>query len=120
VPDDQCNETIAMARLIASLLVALALLVAPLATASGGAAMAQMAACPAAETDTGCPDRDDSQMPCTHGICVSVCAPACLLPAASSRPFYVPAAKASSGPLQRLVGITPEAEIRPPRPLSEM
>ncbi|MBU0555399.1 hypothetical protein SAMN02927924_03790 [Sphingobium faniae] len=104
-----------MTRLIAPLLVALALLFSPMSISNGGAVMAQAPACPSAATEAGCPDMDDREKPCTHGGCVSACAPLCLLPDATGQQFYNPAARAVTGPTQVQVGITPEVEARPPQ-----
>lgn len=109
-----------MTRLIAPLLVALALFFSPMSISNGGAAMAQAAACPSAATETGCTDMDDREKPCTDGSCVSACAPLCLLPVATGRQFYNPAARAVTGPTQVLNGITPEAEARPPQNTPDM
>jgi hypothetical protein len=108
-----------MTRLIASLFVALALLVSPLATPNA-AASTQMTACASTTTESSCPDMDDSEKPCAQPICVSVCAPLCLLPVAGEQQLHSPAAKAIGGLSAKLSGIIPEAEIRPPRNISEM
>lgn len=106
-------------RLAASLLVALALFAAPLATPNA-AAMAQMNECSQAGTESACPAMDDGATLCTPTICVSVCGPFFLPPAAADRQIHAPAAETVGGPLRRLAGITPETEIRPPRPFSEI
>ncbi|WP_157081396.1 hypothetical protein [Sphingomonas koreensis] len=108
-----------MTRLIASLFVALALLVSPLAMPNA-AAMAQMATCSSTGGESSCPDMDDRETPCTSAACVSVCVPFCFLPVANGRQLHLAAAKVTSGSPARLTGITPDAEVRPPRNISEM
>ncbi|MBO9695283.1 MAG: hypothetical protein J7499_03710 [Sphingopyxis sp.] len=108
-----------MTRLIASLFAALALLVSPLAT-SNAAAMPAMTACTSTMGESGCPDSDDSETRCTPAVCVSLCGSFCPLPPATERHLPAPAAKIACGPPARLAGITPEAEIRPPRTISEI
>lgn len=108
-----------MTRLIASLFVALALLVSPLA-ASNAAASTQMTTCTSTAAESNCPDMDDGEKPCVQLICVSVCAPLCLLSAAGEQALPNSAAKAVGVPLAKLSSIVAEAEIRPPRKNSEM
>ncbi len=108
-----------LVRLIASLFVAIALLVAPLATPNA-VAMAQMSECSVPATAGACPAMDDGSKICTLTLCVSVCAPFFLPSVAHGQPFHAPATKMVGGPPSRLTGIPPETEIRPPRPCSEI
>ncbi|MGQ3205966.1 MAG: hypothetical protein ACT6TB_22890 [Sphingopyxis sp.] len=107
-----------LTRLVASLLVALALFIAPLAISD--AAMAQMNECSSTAIEDACPDIDNSAKSCTLTLCVSACVPFHLPFAIHDRQFHAPTAKTVGGSLPRLTGITPETEIRPPRPLSEI
>lgn len=114
------SRSSAIARLIASLFVALALLVSPLAAPAAAAAMPQMASCGPAVPDGGCPDMDDGVKPCAQTACVSACVSVCLPPAAANTPFYDRAPALAAGPLDRLTGIVPGTMDRPPRTASEM
>ena len=107
-----------MTRLVASLCVALALLVSPLAT-SNAVASAQMTTCASTAAESSRPDMDDGEKLCTQAICVSVCVPMYLLPVASEQQLHSFAVKAIGGPPAKLSSITPEVEIRPPRNISE-
>jgi|JI8StandDraft_1071087.scaffolds.fasta_scaffold108187_2 hypothetical protein len=107
-----------MTRLIASLLVALALFVSPLAT-SNAAAMDQMTSCASMGSASSCPEKSRSEKPCAPAACDNVCASVCFLPVLGDRPYPDAAAKAIGLALHELSGLTPEAEPRPPRKHSE-
>ena len=111
-----------MYRLVASLLVALALFVSPLVMASG-AGMAMPHAAALSQVDGHCAGEEapaDEDGAPAKGSCASACAACLSLGASSSAAASIaPLVIAANGP-QVLSGIHPEGETPPPRMTPEI
>jgi hypothetical protein len=105
-----------MARLLSTLLVAIAIFCAPLAMHIGGSAMASPVA---VEMGNGCEGMahhaPDKKKPESRSSCAVACAAIPGLPAALPAEAILTEAGTFTGPTRLLTGIGPEAELPPPR-----